>query len=157
MQIVMAFLMLTMMSIMLPRAGVAADRIDEVIRTHSSIEDPAEPKQITEPKGVLEFTDVCFKYPNAKEDVLHNISFKAEPGFYRILVLTKRNLITLLRNGYPTEKTYKLHGSAGTYRIYHRREFFSPVQLQAICASGQRMRQMSRSGSSGDCAGNRVY
>ena len=80
MQIVMAFLMLTMMSIMLPRAGVAADRIDEVIRTHSSIEDPAEPKQITEPKGVLEFTDVCFKYPNAKEDVLHNISFKAEPG-----------------------------------------------------------------------------
>ena len=80
MQIVMAFLMLTMMSIMLPRAGVAADRIDEVIRTHSSIEDPAEPKQITEPKGVLEFSDVCFKYPNAKEDVLHNISFKAEPG-----------------------------------------------------------------------------
>ena len=80
MQIVMAFLMLTMMSIMLPRAGVAADRIDEVIRTHSSIEDPAEPKQITEPKGGLEFTDVCFKYPNAKEDVLHNISFKAEPG-----------------------------------------------------------------------------
>ena len=80
MQIVMAFLMLTMMSIMLPRAVVAADRIDEVIRTHSSIEDPAEPKQITEPKGVLEFTDVCFKYPNAKEDVLHNISFKAEPG-----------------------------------------------------------------------------
>lgn len=80
MQIVMAFLMLTMMSIMLPRAGVAADRIDEVIRTHSSIEDAAEPKQIIEPKGVLEFDNVCFKYPNAKEDVLHNISFRAEPG-----------------------------------------------------------------------------
>ncbi|SCJ92648.1 Putative multidrug export ATP-binding/permease protein SAV1866 [uncultured Eubacterium sp.] len=80
MQIVMAFLMLTMMSIMLPRAGVAADRIDEVIRTHSSIEDAAEPKQITESKGLLEFDNVCFKYPNAKEDVLHNISFKAEPG-----------------------------------------------------------------------------
>lgn len=80
MQIVMAFLMLTMMSIMLPRAGVAADRIDEVIRTHSSIEDAAESKQITAPKGVLEFDNVCFKYPNAKEDVLHNISFKAEPG-----------------------------------------------------------------------------
>ena len=80
MQIVMAFLMLTMMSIMLPRAGVAADRIDEVIKTRSSIEDPAEPKQIAEPRGLLEFSNVCFKYPNAKEDVLHNISFRAEPG-----------------------------------------------------------------------------
>lgn len=80
MQIVMAFLMLTMMSIMLPRAGVAADRINEVVRTHSSIEDPEEPKTLTDHNGILEFSDVCFRYPGAKEDVLHDISFKAEPG-----------------------------------------------------------------------------
>ena len=115
MQIVMAFLMLTMMSIMLPRAGVAADRIDEVIRTHSSIEDPAEPKQITEPKGVLEFTDVCFKYPNAKEDVLHNISFKAEPGKVTAIIGStgsgKSTLVNLIPRFYDvTTGTITLDG-----------------------------------------------
>lgn len=80
MLIVMSFLMLTMMSIMLPRAGVAAERIDEVLNTHSAIEDPAEPKTLAGHSGVLEFKDVCFRYPGAGEDVLHNISFKAEPG-----------------------------------------------------------------------------
>lgn len=80
MLIVMSFLMLTMMSIMLPRAGVAAERIEEVLTTHSSIEEPEEPKKLAEPEGVLEFNHVSFRYPGAKEDVLHNISFKAEPG-----------------------------------------------------------------------------
>lgn len=80
MLIVMSFLMLTMMSILLPRAGVAAERIDAVLATHSSIEDPAEPKKLTEHRGVLEFRNVCFRYPGAGEDVLHDISFKAEPG-----------------------------------------------------------------------------
>ena len=80
MLIVMSFLMLTMMSIMLPRAGVAAERIDEVIQTHSSVEDPEEPKFLAEHRGVVEFKNVCFRYPGAGEDVLHNISFKAEPG-----------------------------------------------------------------------------
>ncbi len=80
MLIVMSFLMLTMMSIMLPRAGVAAERIEEVLNTRSSIKDPEEPKILKDHKGVLEFKDVCFRYPGAGEDVLHDISFKAEPG-----------------------------------------------------------------------------
>ena len=80
MMIVMSFLMLTMMSIMLPRAAVAAERIDEVIRTESSIQDAKEPQEITEHTGVVRFEHVSFQYPGAQEDVLHDIDFVAEPG-----------------------------------------------------------------------------
>ena len=80
MMIVMSFLMLTMMSIMLPRAAVAAERIDEVIRTESSIQDVKEPQEITEHTGVVRFEHVSFRYPGAQEDVLHDIDFVAEPG-----------------------------------------------------------------------------
>ena len=80
MMIVMSFLMLTMMSIMLPRAAVAAERIDEVIRTQSSIQDEKEPEKITKHHGQLSFHHVNFKYPGAEEDVLHDIDFTAEPG-----------------------------------------------------------------------------
>lgn len=80
MMIVMSFLMLTMMSIMLPRAAVAADRIDEVIQTPSSIRDSEHPEELTEHNGVIRFNHVNFKYPGAEEDVLHDIDFVAEPG-----------------------------------------------------------------------------
>ena len=80
MQIVMSFLMLTAMSIMLPRAGVAAERIDEVLRTHSSIEDDAHPEEAAESNGVVAFNHVSFRYPGANEDVLSDIDFVAEPG-----------------------------------------------------------------------------
>ena len=80
MMIVMSFLMLTMMSIMLPRAAVAADRIDEVIKTPSSICDSEAPEQLTEHNGVIKFSHVNFKYPGAEEDVLSDIDFTAEPG-----------------------------------------------------------------------------
>ena len=81
MQIIMAFLMICMISVMLPRASVAAGRIEEVISTPLTIEDPQQPKQ-GDPaqRGVLEFQDVTFRYPGAEEDVLHNISFRALPG-----------------------------------------------------------------------------
>lgn len=80
MMIVMSFLMLTMMSIMLPRAAVAAERIDEVLQTESSIKDPQTPEHLTTCEGVLRFHHVCFRYPNAEEDVLHDIDFTATPG-----------------------------------------------------------------------------
>ncbi len=80
MMIVMSFLMLTMMSIMLPRAAVAADRIDEVIHTQSSIRDDENPQNLAVHDGVVRFDHVNFKYPGAEEDVLHNIDFVAEPG-----------------------------------------------------------------------------
>ena len=85
MQIVMSFLMLAMVAVMLPRAGVAADRIDEVCRTKASIHDPdaATAKPALEKKdwdGVVRFEDVSFRFPGADSDALEHISFTAEPG-----------------------------------------------------------------------------
>ena len=80
MQIVMSFLMLTMMSIMLPRAGVAAERIDEVLRTELSMKEPDSPENLREPQGIVRFSGVHFRYPGANEDVLEEIDFTAEPG-----------------------------------------------------------------------------
>lgn len=81
MQIIMSFLMLTMVSIMLPRATVAAKRIDEILSTEISIKDPSVEEPIkSSVKGVLEFCNVSFRYPNAEEDVLFDISFTAKPG-----------------------------------------------------------------------------
>ena len=80
MMIVMSFLMLTAMSIMLPRAAVAADRIDEVLRTDSSIVDCENPQKLESHNGVVRFEHVNFRYPGAEEDVLSDIDFVAEPG-----------------------------------------------------------------------------
>ena len=81
MQIVFAFLMLSIMFIILPRAAVSADRVADVLETKPSIHDPQTPKSFPEPfRGTVEFRDVCFRYPGAEEDVLHNITFTARPG-----------------------------------------------------------------------------
>ena len=80
MQIITSFLMLTMLSIMLPRAIVAARRIDEVLSTKPSIKDPENESLPSDLKGYLEFRNVTFRYPNADADVLSNISFIAKPG-----------------------------------------------------------------------------
>lgn len=80
MMIVMAFLMLTMLSIMLPRAAVAAERIDEVISTESSIEDKEQPQELKAQEGVVRFSHVSFRYPGAETEVLKDIDFVAEPG-----------------------------------------------------------------------------
>ena len=85
MQIVMSFLMLAMVAVMLPRAGVAADRIDEVIRTKATIHDPDEAtakaaQSHTDWQGVVQFEDVSFRYPGADSDALEHISFTAKPG-----------------------------------------------------------------------------
>ena len=85
MQIVMSFLMLAMVAVMLPRAGVAADRIDEVIRTKATIHDPDEAaakaaQAHTDWQGVVQFEDVSFRYPGADSDALEHISFTAKPG-----------------------------------------------------------------------------
>jgi ATP-binding cassette subfamily B multidrug efflux pump len=81
MQIVMSFLMLSMMFIILPRASVSGDRIAEVLNTKPHIHDPKDPRRFPATfKGSVEFRDVSFRYPGAEEDVLHNISFTAQPG-----------------------------------------------------------------------------
>jgi len=81
MQIIMSFLFLTMLSIMLPRAIVAAGRIDEILVKNTTITDPTTEETLNENmKGVLEFRNVSFRYPNAEEDVLSDINFVAKPG-----------------------------------------------------------------------------
>ncbi|MFM8369790.1 MAG: ABC transporter ATP-binding protein, partial [Chloroflexota bacterium] len=81
MQIVMAFLMLSMMFIMIPRASVSADRIHEVLSTEPHIHDPKEAKKFAEPfKGEIEFRNVSFRYPGGDIDAVQNISFVAKPG-----------------------------------------------------------------------------
>ena len=85
MQLVMSFLLLAMVAVMLPRAGVAADRIDEVIRTKATIRDPDEAaakaaQAHTDWQGVVQFEDVSFRYPGADSDALEHISFTAKPG-----------------------------------------------------------------------------
>ena len=82
MQIIMSFLMISMISIMLPRAGVAADRINEVLATEPRIRDKAKVKddKLTTCRGEVRFEDVSFRYPDADADVLEHISFTAKPG-----------------------------------------------------------------------------
>ncbi len=81
MQIIMSFVMISMIMIMIPRAAVAAKRVNEVLEMEPSIEDPKEPKHFDEnKKGYVEFKNVSFSYPDAAEHVLSNISFTAKPG-----------------------------------------------------------------------------
>lgn len=80
-QIIFAFLMMSMMFILIPRASVSAERIADVLETEPSIiTDPDLAKELKDCKGVIEFKNVCFSYPGAEEDVLHNISFTAKPS-----------------------------------------------------------------------------
>ena len=115
MQIVMSFLMLTMMSIMLPRAIVAADRIDEMINTKSSIRDCKNPKTLKKHKGLLTFSHVSFKYPGAAENALSDIDFVAEPGKTTAIIGStgcgKSTLVNLIPRLYDvTEGSITLDG-----------------------------------------------
>jgi ATP-binding cassette subfamily B multidrug efflux pump len=105
MQIVMAFLMLAMMFIILPRASVSGDRIADVLETEPIINDPVDPKPFREPfKGTVEFRNVSFRYPGAEEDVLHNITFTAQPGQTTALIGTtgsgKSTIVSLIPRFY---------------------------------------------------------
>lgn len=110
MQIVMAFLMITMISVMLPRAGVAAERIQEVLDTDPTIHDAPSVKddQLSAVKGELSFEDVSFRYDGAKEDALENISFMARPGETTAIIGStgcgKSTLIHLIPRFYDVTK-----------------------------------------------------
>ena len=81
MQIIMSFLMICMISVMLPRAAVSAERVDEVLRSETLIHDPKDPEKLPgNARGEVVFDHVSFRYPGAEEDVLHDISFTARPG-----------------------------------------------------------------------------
>ena len=115
MQIVMSFLMITMMSVMLPRAGVAANRIQEVLNEDSQIEDPVNPEQMNDKKGVIRFNHVYFRYNNADSDVLEDIDFTAEPGKTTAIVGStgcgKSTLVNLIPRLYDvTEGSIEVDG-----------------------------------------------
>ncbi len=115
MMIIMSFLMLSMMSIMLPRASVAANRIQEVLDTEYTSADMYDAEELTDVKGVVEFKDVSFKYPGGYEDVLTNISFVAEPGQTTAIIGStgsgKTSLVQLLLRFYEmTEGTITIDG-----------------------------------------------
>lgn len=108
MQIVMSFLFLTMLSIMLPRAGVAADRIDEVLKTPLSLTDKPDAKDFHVGEGIVRYEKVSFAYPNAKTDVLENISFTARPGEITAIIGStgcgKSTLVNLLPRFYDVKE-----------------------------------------------------
>ena len=80
MQIIMAFLMICMISVMLPRAAVSAERVDEVLRSSTAINDPEQPEKLEDCRGEICFDHVSFRYPGAEEDVLQDLNFTAKPG-----------------------------------------------------------------------------
>ncbi|WP_031556718.1 ABC transporter ATP-binding protein [Lachnospira multipara] len=107
-QIVMSFLMLSALSIMLPRAIVAADRIDEVLLTKSSIQESKETKNIEKKSGLVKFEHVDFMYPNAKANVLSDIDFEARPGQTTAIIGStgcgKSTLVNLIPRLYDVTK-----------------------------------------------------
>ena len=120
-QIVMSFIMLTVMSVILPRASVAADRIDEVIRSKSSILNPDKPKRLPingeegVENGVLEFDNVSFRFPGAENDAIEDISFTLKPGTVTAMIGStgsgKSTIVNLIPRFYDvTGGTIKLNG-----------------------------------------------
>lgn len=116
MQIIMSFLMISMISVMLPRASVSAVRIDEILNTDTVIKEPDDKKAfLDEKKGVVEFSGVSFCYPGAEEEVLHDISFTARPGETTAVIGStgsgKSTLINLIPRFYDvTEGSIKVDG-----------------------------------------------
>ena len=116
MQIIMGFLMLCMLSIMLPRAAVAADRVQEVLDSQTVIHDPEKPETFKkEDKGLLRFDHVSFRYPGADENVLHDITFTAKPGETTAIIGStgsgKSTLVNLIPRFYDvTEGSITLDG-----------------------------------------------
>lgn len=116
MQIIMSFLMICMISVMLPRAAVSAERVDEVLKSETKIHDPKEPKTLPKNgKGEVAFEHVSFHYPGAEEDVLHDITFTAKPGettaFIGSTGCGKSTLVNLIPRFYDvTEGKIKIDG-----------------------------------------------
>jgi ATP-binding cassette subfamily B protein len=116
MQIVLSFLMLSVISILLPRATVASDRIKEVVETNASVVDVYNAKDINDIVGVVEFENVSFSYPDAEETVLNDISFVAKPGTTTAVIGStgsgKSTLVQLILRFYDVTKgSIKIDGN----------------------------------------------
>ena len=143
MQIIMSFLMICMISIMLPRAAVAADRVDEILTSETAIEDRKTPEKLGENgKGEVEFHHVSFRYPGAEEDVLHDISFTAKPGQTTAIIGStgsgKSTMINLIPRFYDvTEGFITLDGKdVRTLTQHDLREELGYVPQKGVLFSG---------------------
>ena len=143
MQIIMGFLMLCMISIMLPRAAVAADRVEEVLKSETIICDPERPEVLPEQgEGVLSFDHVSFKYPGADEDVLQDITFTARPGQTTAIIGStgsgKSTLVNLIPRFYDvTEGKITLDGiDIRDIKQHDLREKLGYVQQKGVLFSG---------------------
>ena len=125
MQIFFAFIMLSMMFIILPRASVSAERIAEVLETVPSVADPSEPSAFGDDfAGTVEFRDVSFRYPGAAEDVLHKISFIARPGQTTAIIGTtgsgKSTIVNLIPRFYDATEGSVLVGGVDVRKVAQR-------------------------------------
>jgi ATP-binding cassette subfamily B multidrug efflux pump len=143
MQIIMSFLMISMISIILPRASVSAQRISEVLDKELTIKDPINPKELNKDiKGLLEFKNVSFKYPGAEEYVLKDISFAARPGETTAFIGStgsgKSTLINLIPRFYDvTEGEILLDGiDIRNIKLHDLRERIGYVPQKGILFTG---------------------
>ena len=143
MQIIMSFLMICMISVMLPRAAVSAERVDEVLKSETKIHDPKEPKTLPKNgKGEVAFEHVSFHYPGAEEDVLHDITFTAKPGettaFIGSTGCGKSTLVNLIPRFYDvTEGKITIDGQdVGDLTQHELRDKLGYVPQKGVLFSG---------------------
>lgn len=141
-QIIFAFLMVSMMAVILPRALVSADRVQEVLDKPLAIDDPDQPVKLTHPKGVVEFHNVSFAYPKSKENTLTDIKFKAEPGKTTAIIGStgsgKSTLINLILRFYDvTSGSITIDGvDIRDMTMHDLRDLIGLVTQKAILFSG---------------------
>ena len=142
MQIIASFIMLSMVSIMIPRAMVSIKRISEILNYNVSIKDSEEAKDIKEVEGLIEFKNVSFKYPNAKEEVLSNINFTAEVGKTTAIIGStgsgKSTLVNLLPRLYDvTSGEIKLDGvDIKNIKLHDLRDNIGYIAQKGVLFSG---------------------
>lgn len=142
MQIIASFIMLSMVSIMIPRAMVSIKRISEILNYNVSIKDGEDAKDIKEVEGLIEFKNVSFKYPNAKEEVLSNINFTAEVGKTTAIIGStgsgKSTLVNLLPRLYDvTSGEIKLDGvDIKNIKLHDLRDNIGYIAQKGVLFSG---------------------
>lgn len=141
-QIIASFIMLSMVSIMIPRAMVSIKRISELLNYNVSIKDSDNAKDIKEVEGLIEFRNVSFKYPNAKEEVLSNINFTAEVGKTTAIIGStgsgKSTLVNLLPRLYDvTSGEIKLDGvDIKNIKLHDLRDNIGYIAQKGVLFSG---------------------